>query len=187
MKLGTWKNSLRRRIVVFSLAATVLAGAGAWELARPIAADAAAAPMAAPAPAPPAENSTLLALDQATEALAARVTPAVVNITVTSKRGAAEGGGGQNQPQGQPFFGPDSPFGQFFGQPMQQGPEIERVLGSGVIISPNGYIVTNNHVIKGAMNIRVTMSNREVYPAKLIGADPLTDLAVIKIDGHNLP
>jgi serine protease Do len=186
MKLGIWKNSLRRRIVIFSLAATMLAGAGAWELARPIAADAAAAPMAAPAPAPPAENSTLLALDQATEALAARVTPAVVNITVTSKRGAAEGGAdGQNQ--GQPFFGPDSPFGQFFGQPMQQGPEIEKVLGSGVIISPNGYIVTNHHVIKGAMNIRVTMSNREVYPAKLIGADPLTDLAVIKIDGHNLP
>jgi len=49
-----------------------------------------------------------------------------------------------------------------------------------VIISPDGYIVTNNHVIEGAVDIRVTMSNREVLSAKLVGADPLTDLAVIR-------
>jgi serine protease Do len=60
-------------------------------------------------------------------------------------------------------------------------------LGSGVIISPDGYIVTNNHVIDGAVDIRVTMSNKEVLPAKLVGADPLTDLAVIKVNGTNLP
>jgi len=64
---------------------------------------------------------------------------------------------------------------------------MEHGLGSGVIISPDGYIVTNNHVIDGAVDIRVTMSNREVLPAKLIGADPLTDLAVIKVNGTNLP
>jgi serine protease Do len=64
---------------------------------------------------------------------------------------------------------------------------MEHGLGSGVIISPDGYIVTNNHVIDGAVDIRVTMSNREVLPAKLIGADPLTDLAVIKVNGHDLP
>jgi len=56
-----------------------------------------------------------------------------------------------------------------------------------VIISPDGYIVTNNHVIDGAVDIRVTMSNKEVLPAKLVGADPLTDLAVIKVNGTNLP
>ena len=56
-----------------------------------------------------------------------------------------------------------------------------------MIISPDGYIVTNNHVIDGATDIHVTMSNREVLPAKLIGADPLTDLAVIKVTGTNLP
>jgi serine protease Do len=56
-----------------------------------------------------------------------------------------------------------------------------------VIISPDGYIVTNNHVIDGATDIRVTMTDRRILPAKLIGADPLTDLAVIKIDGTNLP
>jgi serine protease Do len=64
---------------------------------------------------------------------------------------------------------------------------MEHGLGSGVIISPDGYIVTNNHVIDGAVDIRVTMSNREVLPAKLVGADPLTDLAVIKVDGKSLP
>jgi serine protease Do len=64
---------------------------------------------------------------------------------------------------------------------------MEHGLGSGVIISPDGYIVTNNHVIDGAVDIRVTMSNREVMSAKLVGADPLTDLAVIKVDGKSLP
>jgi serine protease Do len=64
---------------------------------------------------------------------------------------------------------------------------MEHGLGSGVIISPDGYIVTNNHVIDGAVDIRVTMSDQEVLPGKLIGADPLTDLAVIKVDRTNLP
>jgi S1-C subfamily serine protease len=70
---------------------------------------------------------------------------------------------------------------------MRPQSNIEHGLGSGVIISPDGYIVTNNHVIDGAVDIRVTMTDRRILPAKLIGADPLTDLAVIKIDGTNLP
>jgi serine protease Do len=64
---------------------------------------------------------------------------------------------------------------------------VEHGLGSGVIISPDGYIVTNNHVVEGASDIRVTMSNREALSAKLVGTDPLTDLAVIKVSGTNLP
>src|SRR6202050_1924103 len=63
----------------------------------------------------------------------------------------------------------------------------EHGLGSGVIISPDGYIVTNNHVVDGATDIHVTMTNREVLAAKLIGTDPLTDLAVIKVNATNLP
>jgi serine protease Do len=194
MKFGKLQSSLTRRLVVPVLAAGVLVGTGIWEFARP-----ASAAMATPAPAPPEESNALLALDQAMEALAARITPAVVNVTVTSKSspqmfvendGDNDGGGQQDQQQQQQmqqFFGPNSPFGHMFQFNMPQGPQIEKGLGSGVIISPDGYIVTNNHVVQGAIDINVTMSNRDVYPAKLIGTDPLTDLAVIKINATNLP
>jgi serine protease Do len=165
---------------------------GVWEFARP-----ASAAMATPAPAAPQESNALQALDDAMENLASRVTPAVVNVNVTSKLSqrqlaSDEGGQGQDQQQQeqqmQQFFGPNSPFGQFFQMPRQQpGPQIEKGQGSGVIISPDGYIVTNNHVVQGAMDITVTLSNRDVYKAKLIGTDPLTDLAVIKINAMNLP
>jgi serine protease Do len=76
-----------------------------------------------------------------------------------------------------------------FGQQMRprQQPRVEHGLGSGVIISPDGYIVTNNHVVDGATDVRVTMSDRKILSAKVVGTDPLTDLAVIKVDGHDLP
>ncbi|MGH9503813.1 MAG: Do family serine endopeptidase [Terriglobales bacterium] len=127
---------------------------------------------------------TLLSLDHAMETLAARVTPAIVNVTVTSRAKANANGDAQDMQQ---FFGP---FGQFFGQqmqPRQQQQRVEHGLGTGVIISPDGYIVTNNHVVDGATDVRVTMSNRRILPAKVVGTDPLTDLAVIKIEGHDLP
>jgi len=105
--------------------------------------------------------------------------PAVVNVTVTSK-GKEHAEEGNGMPDMQQFFGPDGPFGQQgqqFGRQfhfqMQPQNRVEHGLGSGVIISPDGYIVTNNHVIEGATDIRVTMSNKEVMAAKLIGADPL--------------
>ena len=120
------------------------------------------------------------------ETLAARVTPAVVNVTVASKSNPQQGGG-EGMPDMQQFFGPGNPFGRQFNLPSQPQNRMEHGLGSGVIISPDGYIVTNNHVIDGAVDIRVTMSNREVLSAKLVGADPLTDLAVIKVNGTNLP
>src|SRR6202167_2473305 len=128
----------------------------------------------------------LLTLDRAMETLAARVTPAVVNVTVVSKANE-QPAQMEGMPDMQQFFGPGSPFGRQFRVPSQPQNRVEHGLGSGVIISPDGYIVTNNHVIDGAVDIRVTMSNREVYPAKLVGADPLTDLAVIKIKGNNFP
>jgi serine protease Do len=143
--------------------------------------------------------SALTDLDRAMETVAAHVTPAVVNVAVTSRGGEQQissddqeqdQGGGQMQqvpPQFRQFFGPGGPFGQFgFGQGPQQ-PRIEHGIGSGVIISPDGYIVTNNHVVDGATQIRVTMNDRRTFNAKVIGTDKLTDLAVIKIDGHGLP
>jgi len=140
--------------------------------------------------------SSLVALDNAVESVAARVTPAVVNVSVTS-RGNAEMETGDDQgsgaPQGIPpgfqwFFGPQGPMGGGGrGQRMPQQQQIEHGIGSGIIISPDGYIVTNNHVIDGALEIRVTLNDRRVLKAKLIGADKLTDLAVIKVNATNLP
>ena len=69
-------------------------------------------------------------------------------------------------------------FQQFFGQGgrrMPQQPQVEHGIGSGIIISPDGYIVTNNHVIDNATEIRVTLNDRRVLKAKLVGADKLTD------------
>src|ERR1700674_3933131 len=154
----------------------------------------ATAAVAAPAAAALDDNSVgaLLTLDRAMETLAARVTPAVVNVTVASKANVQQGGADmEGMPDMQQFFGPGNPFGRQFGRqfnfPSQPQNRMEHGLGSGVIISPDGYIVTNNTVIDGEVDFRFTMSNREVFPAKLVGADPLTDLAVIKVNGTNLP
>lgn len=125
--------------------------------------------------------SALTSIDQAMEAVASRVTPAVVNISVTAKsqdHAALNSDQLQNLPPG---------FAQFFGNGgMPQQPQIEHGIGSGVIISPDGYIVTNGHVIDGATQIKVTLNDRRVLPAKLIGVDKLTDLAVVKVDANNL-
>ncbi len=82
------------------------------------------------------------------------------------------------------FFGDDI-FDQFFGGP-QMIPE-QRASGSGVIISQDGYIVTNNHVVDNADELTVTLNNKKTYKAKLIGKDPSYDLAVIKIEADGLP
>jgi len=135
--------------------------------------------------------SSLVSLDNAVEAVAARVTPSVVNVSVTARvTGDQEGDGDQDSgggPQNQIPPGLRQFFGFGGGQMQQQQPQIEHGIGSGIIVSPDGYIVTNNHVIQGATQIRVTLNDRRVLPAKLIGADKLTDLAVIKINEKNLP
>jgi len=174
-----------RRLAMPTLALALVGSFVSYECVKPSAAKAAnAAPAAAPLDVD--SVSSLLALDKAMETLAARVTPAVVNVTVTS-RTKAEANGKQMPEDMQQFFGQGGPFGQFFGPHMQQRqPQIEHGMGSGVVISPDGYIVTNNHVVDGAVDIRVTTSNRRVLKAKLIGTDPLTDLAVLKVTASDL-
>ncbi len=121
-----------------------------------------------------------------------KVTPAVVNIAVSSER--ARGGGPRPLPPG-PFGGPpgDEPPGMeppppppLPGPPGPPG-RPDQSAGSGVIIGPNGHIVTNNHVVEGATEITVTLGDKREFPAKVIGTDPKTDLAVIKIEADNLP
>jgi len=87
-------------------------------------------------------------------------------------------GGGWSS--GNPFFD------EFFGLRNQQ-PQISQGFGSGVIISSDGYIITNNHVIESAENIKVILNDKREFEAKLVGADPSTDIALLKIDAKDLP
>lgn len=115
-------------------------------------------------------------------AAATSATPAVVHIKVKIK--------GKTVSTKNPFgdlFGDSDPFFQFFGGPRSQTLPDEQASGSGVIISDDGYIITNNHVVDGASEIKVTLTNRKTYDATIIGTDPNTDLAVLKIEASKLP
>jgi serine protease Do len=131
------------------------------------------------------EGGQTMPVDFSTAAGAA--TPAVVHIktrinarTVTDNR---------KQQQRNPFadlFG-DEFFGDMFGGPRSYQIPEQRASGSGVLITKDGYIVTNNHVIENANEINVTLTNKKSYKAELVGADPSSDLAVLKITGEDFP
>ncbi len=117
--------------------------------------------------------------------LAQKVSPAVVNITTSTIVEAPARPG--------PMVPPGSPFEDFFkefgapGGPGDGGPQRSDALGSGFIISPDGYIVTNNHVIEGADEIQIEMFSGKKMDAKLIGTDPKTDIALLKVEEKDLP
>ncbi|MFT4155977.1 trypsin-like peptidase domain-containing protein [Parafilimonas sp.] len=115
---------------------------------------------------------------------ATSATPAVVHIK-TKIKGKTVSSKSRN-PFGD-MFGDDDPFYQFFGGPRSYSTPDQQASGSGVIMSKDGYIITNNHVVDGASEINVTLSNRKSYKATVVGTDPNTDIAVIKIDADNLP
>jgi len=126
----------------------------------------------------PSVPRQLTANSKAFSEIAGSVSPSVVNIsTVKVVRREVS-----------PFM--DDPFFDFF-NPFKdfKSPKKwkEQSLGSGVIVSPEGYIITNNHVIEQADEIRVTLMDKRSFKAKMIGADPKTDVAVVKIDAKNLP
>jgi len=113
-----------------------------------------------------------------------KVLPAVVNISSTKVVKTP------TQFEGQ--MPDDDFFRQFFGGSMRGTPQTpreqrERGLGSGVIVSPNGYILTNNHVVDGATDVTVTLSDKHDYKARVVGTDPKVDLAILKIDATDLP
>ena len=99
--------------------------------------------------------------------VAEKVTPTIVQVTVVSER--------------------ENPHNDFFFFPFKDMPKEQRGSGSGIIISDDGYIVTNNHVVENATKVTVGMFDKRTFDAKVVGTDPLTDLAVIKIDANNLP
>jgi serine protease Do len=137
--------------------------------------------------------SALAALDQDMERLTARVAPAVVNIAVTSTPQAEDsqaGGTSDDGQQGMQGLPPE--LQRFFGmggggQMMPPRQQLQHGIGSGVIISPDGYIVTNNHVVAGAKDIKVTLHDRRVLNGKVVGTDKMTDIAVVKVDARDLP
>ena len=99
--------------------------------------------------------------------VAQKVTPAIVQIMVVSER--------------------NNPHQDWFFFPFKDLPKEQKGSGSGIIISDDGYILTNNHVVEKATKVTVALSDKREFDAKVIGTDPLTDLAVIKIDAKNLP
>ncbi len=110
-----------------------------------------------------------------------KASPAVVTISSTRVIKASE-------QQGMNPFTSDPFFRQFFGgQGMRPRDQRERGLGSGVIVSPSGYILTNNHVVEKATLLKVKLSDGRDFTAKTVGTDPQTDLAVVKITANDLP
>ena len=131
---------------------------------------------------PSADLEALRRIGQGFSQVVKEVSPSVVNVRVSKEVKMKQSPGG-----GSPFdFFGESPFGKFFEWPegedfLQQGS------GSGVIVSVDGYILTNNHVIEGADEITVVYGEGDRYDAKVVGTDPRTDLAVIKIEGKDFP
>lgn len=130
-----------------------------------------------------APSETILKLQdtgKAFTAVAKEVLPTVVSISTSKiiKR----------SPRDEEFFGPL--FREFFGREFRfRIPETQKLkgLGSGVLVNKDGYILTNNHVIKNADDIKVTLFDKRQFEAKLVSTDPLTEVAVIKIEGESLP
>lgn len=115
----------------------------------------------------------LLSTQKAFSTVAKIVTPSVVNISTISKKKNVR-----------PFFEMNPMLEDFFGAPQFKR---DKSLGSGFIISKDGYIVTNDHVVRDAESVQVKLSNDKVYDAKVIGGDQKTDIAVIKIAANDLP
>ena len=130
-------------------------------------------------PAPAAPVATAPGVQTSYADLVSRVAPAVVTIRSTERARAAQ----------QFPFTDDPTFRDFFGDrmPQQQTPQRVQGVGSGVIVNSEGYILTNHHVVDGALEIKVELTDNRTFTAKLVGSDPPSDLAMLKIDAKDLP
>jgi serine protease Do len=200
--------SIKSRWLAGTVAATAMAafaaGGLSWSLAH--AAPNSLGPVALTNASPPSFADLIQHVAPAVVSIDVTLTPAAENVALQEDEGAPDEGqdsggpevggrssggvspfqfffgapGAQGQGQGNPFAGiPGFPgFGQGGGAPLK-----EQATASGFFISPDGYIVTNNHVVQGATSITVRLADQRQFKARLIGRDPATDLAVIKIDG----
>jgi len=169
-----------RRSQVLALGLVLAAGAGGYAIARVTPSTSAAGHVRASLKvADPSEGPSKSGFAP----IVKQVLPNVVNIS-SSKVVRTP-----NQSEGMPA---DPFFQQFFGKRFGPGPEVpkqrrEQSLGSGVIVSSEGYVLTNNHVVEGATDVKVTLSDKRELKAQIIGTDPKTDVAVLKLEGSNFP
>jgi serine protease Do len=182
------------KLVLMLAAAGVIGGASAtWMVGQHVHAAAAVPPAVVSAPLMPSPTATAPDFSQIT----AQRGPGVVHISVSGvKRGNAADEGDDNaddesQQQQDPFF-------EFFRRfappgarvpraPGNNGGQVVRALGSGFIVSSDGLILTNAHVVKGAKEVNVKLTDRREFQAQVLGSDPKTDIAVLRIKAHDLP
>jgi len=176
------------------LAGATRAVATAANSAATTSAPATAAAAANPAtPAPAAASSATMLPDFS--GMVQQYGPAVVNVSVVSKVSTSWNSQGDENSDDNPSpndnnpFGPNSPFAPFFrGQPFHMPqPQPMRGEGSGFIIRPDGVIMTNAHVVDGASEVTVRLTDRREYTAKVVGVDPKSDIAIIRIPAKDLP
>jgi len=185
-------NFLRKPLIAaIAGAATIALPVGAVYFATATHAVAtAAAPAAAPVTAVPAAANPGAMLPDFSS-MVQKFGPAVVNITVVTKTPTAFSQGDDSGEENDNPFGPNSPFAPFFrGMPFGfQAPQPQpmRGEGSGFIIRPDGVILTNAHVVNGASEVTVRLTDRREFTAKVIGVDTRSDIAVIKIAAKDLP
>lgn len=179
MQQRTFKRSAMAGVLALAIGGSYLAGARHYDthLVEP----AQAAPMM------PAEAAAKTGVPDFS-GLAETYSPAVVNISAKHEGKASARG----QSQQQLPVSPDDPFYQFFKHfygdaPHQQDDAPSTSLGSGFVVSPDGYILTNAHVVEGANVVTVKLTDKREFRAKVVGVDKPTDVAVLKIDAKNLP
>src|SRR5271155_3087375 len=176
-----------KKIRIWSLAAILIgamfvAGVGIAETSH------SSAKLEAPIFAPASNNSAMAAPPAMSYSpLIKEALPEVVNIASSRmvQHSEEESNPMFNDPLFRQFFGDRQPHSER--QQPQQPQEKEQGLGSGVIVATNGYILTNNHVVDGATDIKVSLRDKREFTAKVVGRDPKTDVAVLKIDADHLP
>ena len=190
-------NLIRKPLIAAVLGASMIAvPVGTLYIAganRALATPASAAVTAQVAPTPSTGSSAVMLPDFSS--MVQKYGPAVVNIQVVTKvttsfNGQGDQGDDEGSDSGQANpFGPNSPFAPFFrGMPFQTpSPRPMHGEGSGFIIRPDGLIMTNAHVVNGASEVTVRMTDRREYTAKVIGVDTKSDIAIIKIKANDLP